>query len=225
MGGQHVFRFLVYLVTCSLSIDAFSISSSANVAALHRRSLLNSGLTWTSAIPTSSTIAGGNSKRPHMSPALTFLASSPDNENAATDATSSEDSEESRRKSVENFMASAENARAVEEEIRRRTSSSSSSVASSTSVSTGAKDSSPPTKRYPIEAPSPILLSGAMLIAICASISLLEVFTGGSPAIGTVPSIALAVVGFPASIFLIYAAIKKGEVETEEDDERYMRGQ
>ena len=47
---------------------------------------------------------------------------------------------------------------------------------------------------------------------------------GGSPQFGFGPSAGVALVGLPLSFFLIYAAIVKGQKETEEDDEKFSRG-
>lgn len=44
--------------------------------------------------------------------------------------------------------------------------------------------------------------------------------TGGK---GSPLSLAIAIIGIPASLFLIYAAIQKGIAETEEDDAAYQR--
>jgi hypothetical protein len=46
--------------------------------------------------------------------------------------------------------------------------------------------------------------------------------SGGSPQLGMPITAAIAVLGFPLCIFLIYAAIRKGAAETEEDDKRFM---
>ena len=52
--------------------------------------------------------------------------------------------------------------------------------------------------------------------------SLFEVLGGpGATTLGFAPTAALAAIGIPMSIFLIYAAIMKGAAETEEDDKEY----
>ena len=53
--------------------------------------------------------------------------------------------------------------------------------------------------------------------------SLYELTGGGSTKLGFVPTAALAAIGLPMSIFLIYAAIIKGAAETEEDDKEYNK--
>jgi hypothetical protein len=53
--------------------------------------------------------------------------------------------------------------------------------------------------------------------------SLYELTGGGSTKLGFVPTAALAAIGLPMSIFLIYAAIMKGAAETEEDDKEYNK--
>mmetsp|Transcript_3534 Transcript_3534/g.3979 ORF Transcript_3534/g.3979 Transcript_3534/m.3979 type:complete len:86 (-) Transcript_3534:337-594(-) len=78
------------------------------------------------------------------------------------------------------------------------------------------------TKNYPIEAPSPILLSSSMLLAITSVGSIFELI-GGSPMMGFIPSVLFALVGVPSCLFLFYAAIKKGSAETEADDAEYRK--
>jgi hypothetical protein len=41
--------------------------------------------------------------------------------------------------------------------------------------------------------------------------------------LGFGPQAALAAIGLPSSLFLIYAAILKGAAETEEDDKQYNK--
>ena len=53
--------------------------------------------------------------------------------------------------------------------------------------------------------------------------SLFELAGGGSGKLGFGPTAALAAIGLPMSIFLIYAAILKGAAETEEDDKEYNK--
>mmetsp|Transcript_15926 Transcript_15926/g.22689 ORF Transcript_15926/g.22689 Transcript_15926/m.22689 type:complete len:190 (-) Transcript_15926:267-836(-) len=76
---------------------------------------------------------------------------------------------------------------------------------------------------YPLDVPSPILLASSMVLAIAATGSIFEL-SGGSPAIGTIPSILIILVGMPSCFFLFYAAIKKGAAETEADDLEYNKG-
>jgi len=78
------------------------------------------------------------------------------------------------------------------------------------------------TKNYPIDAPSPILLSSSMLLAITSVGSIFELI-GGSPMMGFIPSVLFALVGVPSCLFLFYAAIKKGAAETEADDAEYRK--
>jgi hypothetical protein len=47
---------------------------------------------------------------------------------------------------------------------------------------------------------------------------------GGKPDLGMAPTAAIVVLGFPAAIFLFYASIRKAQAETEEDDQKFMRG-
>ncbi|KAL3761815.1 hypothetical protein ACHAW5_003924 [Stephanodiscus triporus] len=76
---------------------------------------------------------------------------------------------------------------------------------------------------YPINLPSPLLLATSMVLAISSTGSLFELTGGGSPKLGFGPTAALAAIGLPLSIFLIYAAIMKGAAETEEDDKEYNK--
>jgi len=74
---------------------------------------------------------------------------------------------------------------------------------------------------YPLDLPSPVLLASSMVIAIASTGSIFEL-SGGSPVIGVVPSVAIAVAGIPTCLFLFYAAIKKGIAETEADDAEFQ---
>jgi len=74
----------------------------------------------------------------------------------------------------------------------------------------------------PLDIPSPILLSSAMVLAIASVGSIFEL-VGGSPQLGFIPSAALALLGSPLCIFLFYAAIMKGNAETLADDEQYKK--
>eukprot|EP00970_Alexandrium_tamarense_P013009 scaffold3204_cov185-Alexandrium_tamarense.AAC.2 len=75
---------------------------------------------------------------------------------------------------------------------------------------------------YPVDLPSPVLLSSSMVLAIAGVGSVFEL-TGGSPVLGFGPTAAIAAVGLPSCLFLFYAAIKKGEYETEQDDLEYNK--
>mmetsp|Transcript_23988 Transcript_23988/g.42964 ORF Transcript_23988/g.42964 Transcript_23988/m.42964 type:complete len:182 (+) Transcript_23988:87-632(+) len=73
---------------------------------------------------------------------------------------------------------------------------------------------------YPIDLPSPVLLSTSMFLAISSIGSIFEL-TGGHPSLGFVETAAIAAIGLPSSLYLIYAAILKGAAETAEDDAEY----
>jgi hypothetical protein len=47
---------------------------------------------------------------------------------------------------------------------------------------------------------------------------------GGEPQFGFAPTAAIVTLGFPVTIFLFYASIKKAQAETEEDDKRFLSG-
>lgn len=103
-----------------------------------------------------------------------------------------------------------------------------SSEMSATEVSAAAPSSPPAASpvaesksEVPLDVPSPILLAGSMVLAIVSTGSIFELL-GGSPQYGMVPTALFAVVGTPLCFFLFYAAILKGNAETEADDERFM---
>ena len=73
----------------------------------------------------------------------------------------------------------------------------------------------------PLDVPSPILLAGSMVLAIVSTGSIFELL-GGNPQFGTIPTALFAIAGTPLCFFLFYAAILKGNAETEADDERFM---
>lgn len=81
------------------------------------------------------------------------------------------------------------------------------------------------TSSYPINLPSPILLASSMILAISSTGSLYELAGGGTTTskLGLLPTLLLGGMGLPTSVFLIYAAIRKGAAETEEDDKEYNR--
>ena len=58
---------------------------------------------------------------------------------------------------------------------------------------------------------------------MCTRVGSIFEMSGGSPAIGFIPSAIIAITGTPTCFFLFYAAIKKGIAETEEDDEAFRR--
>jgi hypothetical protein len=47
---------------------------------------------------------------------------------------------------------------------------------------------------------------------------------GGTPQLGMVGTGAIALLGTPLCIFLFYAAVLKGNAETEEDDKKFLSG-
>lgn len=75
----------------------------------------------------------------------------------------------------------------------------------------------------PLDVPSPILLASSIILAIISVGSLFDLL-GGSPSFGFAPTAATALVGLPVCFFLFYAAIVKGQKETEEDDKRSNSG-
>mmetsp|Transcript_13934 Transcript_13934/g.16862 ORF Transcript_13934/g.16862 Transcript_13934/m.16862 type:complete len:169 (+) Transcript_13934:70-576(+) len=76
--------------------------------------------------------------------------------------------------------------------------------------------------QYPVNLPSPLLLATSMVLAIASTGSVFEL-AGGNPQFGFGVSAAIAAVGIPLSLFLIYAAILKGMAETEEDDKKFTK--
>ena len=74
--------------------------------------------------------------------------------------------------------------------------------------------------KYPINLPSPVLLASSMVLAIASTGSIFEL-SGGSPVLGFVPTLVVAIIGVPLCLFLFYAAIQKGIAETEADDAAY----
>ena len=120
------------------------------------------------------------------------------------------------------------------------------SIANENAITTEKAVVEPEPNPYPIDLPSPLLLSASMVLAITSTgtflyryfyASLMHRFishvaiqlgslfelTSGTPTLGFGPQVALAAIGLPSSLFLIYAAIKKGEAETEEDDRQYNK--
>ena len=129
------------------------------------------------------------------------------------------------------------------------------SPASTAMESTSSKEEEEESASYPINVPSPILLASSMVIAIAstgtfrilakhsrfektkrirltsvhcfvllASGSLFELL-GGTPQFGFAPTAAIVALGFPITLFLFYASIRKAIAETEEDDKRFLSGQ
>ena len=80
-----------------------------------------------------------------------------------------------------------------------------------------------PGNKYPVDLPSPILLSGAMVLGIAGTGSSFEL-AQESPALGFITTAAIAALSIPLSLFLFYASILKAQAETEADDEEYMSG-
>ena len=83
------------------------------------------------------------------------------------------------------------------------------------------KATEPPKAEVPLDLPSPILLASSMVLAIASTGSIFELL-GGSPQYGFAPTVAIALLGTPLCFFLFYAAIVKGNAETEADDQRFM---
>ena len=54
--------------------------------------------------------------------------------------------------------------------------------------------------------------------------SLFELLGEGEPQLGFAATAAIATIGLPSGLFLLYAAILKATAETEEDDARFMSG-
>lgn len=77
--------------------------------------------------------------------------------------------------------------------------------------------------KYPINLPSPILLSTSMILGIAGTGSSFEL-AGGSPTLGFGTTAVIAAVSIPLSFFLFYASILKATAETEADDAEYMKG-
>ncbi|GMI47552.1 hypothetical protein TrCOL_g2156 [Triparma columacea] len=71
---------------------------------------------------------------------------------------------------------------------------------------------------YPLDVPSPILLGGAMLLSIVGIGTLFTSLTDKE--LNVIGTAAVVGINVPVSLYLFYAAIKKGQAETEEDDKR-----
>lgn len=78
------------------------------------------------------------------------------------------------------------------------------------------------TTQYPIDLPSPILLSTSMVLAIASTGSLFELL-GGNPSLPFEATAAIVLIGFPLCIFLFYASILKATAETEADDREFLK--
>lgn len=70
---------------------------------------------------------------------------------------------------------------------------------------------------YPIDLPSPVLLSSSVVIAIGSIGTAFDVAGGNS----SITKLAIVIIGLPLCLFLFYASVKKGIAETEEDDARF----
>lgn len=77
-------------------------------------------------------------------------------------------------------------------------------------------------KPYPLDIPSPVLLSSSMVLAIASTGSIFEL-TSGAPQLGFAVTASIALLGFPTFVFLFYAALLKGAAETEEDDKEFRK--
>jgi hypothetical protein len=52
--------------------------------------------------------------------------------------------------------------------------------------------------------------------------SLFELTSGNPPPFGVPVTATIAVLGIPSCLFFFYAAIRKGQAETEEDDKAFL---
>ena len=95
-----------------------------------------------------------------------------------------------------------------------------SAALSETSAVAQTETPEPPKPDVPLDLPSPILLASSMVLAIASTGSVFELL-GGSPQYGLAPTAAIALIGTPLCFFLFYAAIVKGNAETEADDQRF----
>jgi len=77
-------------------------------------------------------------------------------------------------------------------------------------------------KKIPIDLPSPILLALTIITAIISAGSIFNVIGGQSD--NVILSLSIGTVGTPLSFLFFYGAILKGIAETEEDDEKFLRG-
>lgn len=83
--------------------------------------------------------------------------------------------------------------------------------------------STPERTSFPIDLPSPILLSGAMVLAIIGVGSGFDIFAD-EPLFPTIVNASISAGGLSLCLGLFYASIRKAQAETEEDDEKYMNG-
>ncbi|CAM9350427.1 unnamed protein product [Phaeothamnion confervicola] len=70
---------------------------------------------------------------------------------------------------------------------------------------------------YPIDLPAYALLGLSTVVAIAFVGCIFEAFSP-TPVLGYVPTYAVGVLSLPGFLFLFYAAIKKGQAESEEDE-------
>lgn len=68
-----------------------------------------------------------------------------------------------------------------------------------------------------------VAFSALSISPIATTGSLFELL-GGTPQLGFAPTATIVVLGFPTTLFLFYASIKKAIAETEEDDKRFLSG-
>jgi len=72
----------------------------------------------------------------------------------------------------------------------------------------------------PLDVPSPILLGSSVILAIAGTGSLFQLI-GGDPPNGSAVTASIIVVSLPLCAFLFYAALKKGQAETDADDAEF----
>lgn len=73
----------------------------------------------------------------------------------------------------------------------------------------------------PLDVPSPILLASSIVLAIAATGSTFQL-AGGDPPNGLAITASIIAVSLPSSAFLFYAAILKGQAETDADDKEFQ---
>jgi len=76
-------------------------------------------------------------------------------------------------------------------------------------------------KPYPLDLPSPILLASSIILAIAATGSVFQL-AAGDPPNGVAITAAIIAVSFPTSAFFFYAALIKGQAETDADDKEFQ---
>lgn len=112
--------------------------------------------------------------------------------------------------------------RSSEDDISTQTPSTDSNTDTTSSTSDVTSTQIDGEKPYPLEVPSPLLLSSSMFLAIVSTGSLFELIDKTDPALGFIPTAAIVTLGFPLAIFLFYASVLKAQAETEEDDKKFL---